>query len=165
MPCRVLSGVALDLAAVAIAQSIKLVNCVTEKRFGALGFNESDRLPGWRGLCFTKQQMSKLIHQELRGDREANQLTVRARRFLRKGESRKAMLALREAVALDPSAVRFTQLGVLLGKVGRPREAIDAFKQALFLFRSSGARGKARTVAHLILVLDPAEPSAQRAAA
>ncbi len=75
------------------------------------------------------------------------------------------MLALREAVALDPNAVRFTHLGVFLGKVGRTRDAIDALKQALFLFRSQGARGKARTVAHLILALDPAEPSAQRAAA
>lgn len=109
--------------------------------------------------------MSNLIPGPTRSEHEANLLMVRARRFLRKGEQRKATLALREAVALDPCSVRFTQLGALLGKVGRPREAIEAFKQALFLFRSHGARGKARTVAHLILALDPAEPSAQRAAA
>ncbi len=95
---------------------------------------------------------------------EVRGLVKRARRFLKKREPRKAVVALREAVALDPSAPRFTQFGVLLVKVGKQREAIDAFKQALFRFRTAGERGKARTVARLILAIDPAEPSARRAA-
>jgi Flp pilus assembly protein TadD len=96
---------------------------------------------------------------------KADVLTARARRSMRKGEPRKAMLALREAVALDPSAARFTRFGVLLGQLGRTAEAVEALKQALFLFRSAGERGRARTVARLILSLDPAEPSALRSAA
>lgn len=95
----------------------------------------------------------------------AQALRRRATRFLRKGETRKAVAALREAAALEPSGPAFVRLAHVLSTLGKREEAISALKQALFCFRHDDQRGRARTVARMILQLDPHDPSAQRKAA
>lgn len=92
-------------------------------------------------------------------------LRHRATRLARKGEFRKAVLALREAAALDPSGASFVRLahGLLLAE--RRDEALHALRQAMYCFRHDDQRGRARTVASLILKLDPADRNARRRAA
>lgn len=95
----------------------------------------------------------------------AQALWRRAARCARRGEFRKAAVAMREAVAIDPTPASYTRLGCMLEKAGRRNEAVDALKQALFLFRQADLTGRARTVARMILALDPHDRSASRAAA
>jgi hypothetical protein len=92
-------------------------------------------------------------------------LRRRAARFRRKGEPRKAALALREASALDPSGASFVRLADALQRLGKRDEALHALKQALYGFRYDDMRGRARTVARLILALDPQDSAARRRAA
>jgi len=92
-------------------------------------------------------------------------LRKRAARFTRKGEPRKAALALREAAALDPSGPSFVRLGHVLQRLGKRDDALHALRQALYCFRYDDMRGRARTVARLILALDPHDPGAQKRAA
>ncbi len=91
-------------------------------------------------------------------------LRRRAARLARKGELRKAALALREAVTLDPSPSAYVRLGHALTHAGRRDEALHALKQALYMFRQEDMGGRARTVARMILALDPHDRSATRAA-
>jgi tetratricopeptide (TPR) repeat protein len=95
----------------------------------------------------------------------ARVLQQRAARLLRKGEPRKAVLALREAAGLAPHGPEFVRLAHVLGLLGKHDEALHALKQALYCFRHEHQRGRARTVARLILKLDPTDPGAQRKAA
>jgi tetratricopeptide (TPR) repeat protein len=92
-------------------------------------------------------------------------LKQRAARLLRKGEPRKAALALREAAALRPDGPNFVRLARVLELLGKHDEALHALKQALYCFRHDHQRGRARTVARMILKLDPADLGAQRKAA
>lgn len=92
-------------------------------------------------------------------------LRNRAARHLRRDEPRKAVLALREAAALDPHGPSFVRLAHVLHRVGKEAEALQALKQALYCFRHDAQRGRARTVARLILRLDPADTSALSKAA
>lgn len=92
-------------------------------------------------------------------------LRRRATRQLKQGEPRKAALTLREALVLAPSGANHVRLGHALKLAGKEREAVLAFKQALFLFRHAEMRPRARTVARLILALDPTDSAAQRRAA
>lgn len=92
-------------------------------------------------------------------------LRRRAARFLRRGEPRKAALALREASALDPSGASYVRLAHALLRAGKRDEALHSLKQALYCFRYDDMRGRARTVARLILELDPADTAARRRAA
>jgi Flp pilus assembly protein TadD len=92
-------------------------------------------------------------------------LRRRAARFLRKGDHRKAILALREASALDPSGASYVRLGYVLSRAGKRDEALHSYKQALYCFRYDDMRGRARTVARLILALDPSDRCAQKRAA
>lgn len=92
-------------------------------------------------------------------------LRRRAARFLRKGDPRKAALALRELTALDPSGASYTRLAHALLAAGKRDEALHALKQALYCFRYDDMRGRARTVARLILQLDPSDRTALRRAA
>jgi tetratricopeptide (TPR) repeat protein len=92
-------------------------------------------------------------------------LRNRAARHLRRDEPRKAVLALREAAALDPHGPSFVRLAHVLQLIGKDDEALSALKQALYCFRHEAQRGRARTVARLILRLDPADASALRKAA
>jgi len=103
-------------------------------------------------------------HEEPTRDPVAT-LRRRAARFMRKGEPRKAALALREATALDPSGASYVRLAHVLLATGKRDEALHALKQALYCFRYDDMRGRARTVARLILRLDPNDATAQRRAA
>jgi hypothetical protein len=82
-------------------------------------------------------------------------LRRRARRATRKGDHRKAAVALRELVALEGDAKSWTLLGDTLKRARRPREAIRALKQACWLHRQAGADLRARTVARMLVELDP----------
>lgn len=92
-------------------------------------------------------------------------LRRRAARFLQKKEPRKAVLALREAAALDANGPGFVRLAHVLLLTGKRDESLHWLKQALYCFRHGDQRGRARTVARLILKLDPADASALRRAA
>jgi hypothetical protein len=92
-------------------------------------------------------------------------LRKRAARLLHKKEPRKAALALREAAALDPSGPGFVRLAHVLLITGKRDDALHCLKQALYCFRYDDQRGRARTVARLILKLDPGDASALRRAA
>jgi len=92
-------------------------------------------------------------------------LRRRAARLLRKGEPRKAVLALREAASLEPTGSAYVRLAHALSACGRRDDALCALKQALYCFRHEELRGRARTVAKLILKLDPADAGARRRAA
>ena len=80
-------------------------------------------------------------------------LKRRARRFARKGEYRKAALALREHAAREGDAASWVALGAMLRRARRIPEALNAFKQGMFLHRRAGAEARARTVARLIVEL------------
>ncbi len=82
-------------------------------------------------------------------------LTRRARRFATKGDYRKAALALRERAALTGDAPSYVALGDMLRRARRVADALHALKQGMYLHRRSGARRRARTVARMIVALDP----------
>ena len=85
----------------------------------------------------------------------ADILKRRARRFASKGDYRKAALALRERAALRRDAASFVALGDMLRRARRVPEALDALKQGMYLHRRSGQKRRARTVARMIVALDP----------
>jgi tetratricopeptide (TPR) repeat protein len=89
----------------------------------------------------------------------------RAVRYRKKGESRKAAIALRQAAAFAPSGPAFVRLAQALSEAGKVAHALHALRQALYCFRHDDLRGKARTVARLILALDPSDTSALKRAA
>lgn len=89
-------------------------------------------------------------------------LRRRAARCMRRGETRKAVMALREAAARDPSGPSLVRLAHVLVLLGKREDALHALRQALYCFRHEAARGKARTVARLILRLDPADAAARK---
>lgn len=82
-------------------------------------------------------------------------LTRRARRLARKGDYRKAAVALRERAALCGDAPSYVALGDMLRRAHRVTEALGALKQGMYLHRRAGAPGRARTVARMIVALDP----------
>ncbi|MDH5493452.1 MAG: hypothetical protein OEY14_15975 [Myxococcales bacterium] len=86
---------------------------------------------------------------------EANTLRRRAFRHARKGEYRKAAVAMRRVVALEQEARAWVALGKLLDDASKPKEALDALRQGLYLHRREGAHGRAQTVARMILAIDP----------
>lgn len=94
-------------------------------------------------------------------DRESV-LKRRARRLARKGDYRKAALALRERAALRGDAASWVALGDMLRRARREREALEALKQGMFLHRRAGAPGRVRTVARMIVALDPWDAKAVR---
>jgi Flp pilus assembly protein TadD len=89
-------------------------------------------------------------------------LRRRARRATRDGDHRRAAVALRELVALEGDAKSWTLLGDSLRRARRPHEAIGALKQALWLHRQGGASLRARTVARMLVALDPHDPKHAR---
>lgn len=93
-----------------------------------------------------------MIHHD---DDEVDILKRRARRFARKGDYRKAALALRERAALIGDAPSFVVLGDMLRRARRVAEALDALKQGMYLHRRCGSQRRARTVARMIVALDP----------
>lgn len=97
-----------------------------------------------------------------RHDTRDDILKRRARRFAAKGDFRKAALALRERAALRGDAASWVALGDMLRRARREREALEALKQGLFLHRRAGAVGRVRTVARMIVALDPWDAKAAR---
>lgn len=85
----------------------------------------------------------------------AELLKRRAQRHSRRGDYRKAALALREYAALTGEARAWVALGDMLRRARRIPEAIDALRQGMYLHRRAGADGRARTVARMIVALDP----------
>jgi predicted Zn-dependent protease len=83
----------------------------------------------------------------------------------RAGEYRKAALALRELVTLEDSPAAWVALGDMLARARRPDDALHALRQALWRHRRLGADARARTVARLIVAIDPSDGDARRFAA
>jgi len=86
----------------------------------------------------------------------------RAWRHARKGDYRKAVLALRELAAITGQAKNWVRLGDMLLRAQRNEEALDALRQAMWLHRRIGSEGRARTVARMILRVDPKDALATR---
>lgn len=91
-------------------------------------------------------------------------LRRRAHRHVRKGDFRKAVVALRQLAALGGEARYWVALGHVLSRANKYSEAVEAWKQGLWLHKQSGADGRAATVAKLILALDPSDRTALKAA-
>ena len=84
----------------------------------------------------------------------ARELTARAHRLRRRGELRRAAVALREACGLEDSdAARWLWLADVLGDMGKRDEAEGAMKQALFLRQQAGEKAKANVIRGLLLRL------------
>jgi Flp pilus assembly protein TadD len=78
------------------------------------------------------------------------QLLHRARRLRRKGESRRAVVLLRQACNLDEWRARsWTLLGWHLSELGRRDEALRALQQARWLRTRSGDKARADVTARL----------------
>ncbi len=92
-------------------------------------------------------------------------LQRRARRFARRGEFRKAALALRERAELRNDAASFVALGDMYRRAARTADALRALKHGLYLHRQNGSIGRARTVARMIVRLDPWDAKAVRLSA
>jgi hypothetical protein len=97
-------------------------------------------------------------------DDRATTLARRARRLACDGDPRKAALAMRELVAMDGAPRHWVRLAHYLRCARRADESLGALRQALYLFRREGAHGRARTVARMVLALDPSDAGAARAA-
>lgn len=81
----------------------------------------------------------------------ADELTDRARRMRRRGESRRALVALREACLLDEtSAVRWMLYAYELQRGGKLDEAEQAMKQSLYRREQAGDERRAAVVRGLI---------------
>jgi len=84
----------------------------------------------------------------------ARDLAVRAQKLRRKGELRRAAVALREACALDEqNAARWASLGNVLFLIGKREEAARALKQAVYLREQRGERAKATAIRRVLLKL------------
>ena len=59
-------------------------------------------------------------------------------------------------------ARHWVALGAMLERARRPHEALDAYRQGLYLHRRGGATARAKSTAHLILALDPSDSGAWR---
>ena len=77
-------------------------------------------------------------------------LRRRCARLRRRGEHRKAALALRELVFRDGTAGAWVRLGAALVLAGRTAQAVDALKQGAYLHRRAGAQRRAAVVHKLI---------------
>lgn len=91
-------------------------------------------------------------------------LRRRAHRHARKGDFRKAAIALRQLAALGGEARHWVALGSVLSQGNKQTEAIEAWKRGLWLYKQSGADRRAATVARLILEVDPSDRTALKAA-
>ena len=86
----------------------------------------------------------------------ADMLAQRAGRFRRRGEIRRAAVAMGQACALsEGNAARWMLLGHLHAQLGHRRAAEHAMKQALFLRERYGEARKARVIRRLIANFAP----------
>jgi hypothetical protein len=103
--------------------------------------------------------------QKLLPGTDARVTRRRAQRHVRRGEVRKALQLLRESAARAPSGPVYCWLADTLLAAHQAEEALGALRQALYCFRHPQARPRARTVARLILRLDPSDTAARKKAA
>ena len=97
-----------------------------------------------------------------RDDTKEDILKRRAKRLARKGDYRKAAVALKERVSLIDDGPSWVALGDMLRRARRNNEALRALKQGLYRHRRAGAHGRVRTVARMIVALDPWDAQASR---
>jgi hypothetical protein len=71
-------------------------------------------------------------------------------------------LALREVVRLTDAPRAWVAFGAMLVRARRTDQALDALRQGLWRYRKLGDLGRARSVARVILSLDPSDPGANR---
>ena len=110
-----------------------------------------------------KHLKARLEHDEPpRSDVEIMQR--RAQRFLRKGQFRKAALALRKLAGSSEEPRHWVALGHMWRRARRREQALHALKQGMFLHKRRGSGDRARTVARKILELDPQDSGAFRLA-
>jgi hypothetical protein len=84
-------------------------------------------------------------------------LVVRARRMRRRGETRKMLVALREACLCDETcASLWTLYGAMLARAGRTEDARRVLSHALWLRRTAGDKLRVRTTQTLIDLLPTA---------
>ena len=96
-------------------------------------------------------------------DREET-LKRRALKLARKGEYRKAAIALRERAALVADAASWGMVGGMRARARRPEDAVAAYRQGMWLHQQNGAPRRARTVAKLIAEIDPHDRAALKLA-
>jgi uncharacterized protein HemY len=95
----------------------------------------------------------------------ARTMRRRAQRCLERGDMRKALQLLRESAAREPCGATYCWLAHALLAAHKREDALSALRQALFCFRHEDTRPRARTVARLILKLDPGDCAARKKAA
>lgn len=105
--------------------------------------------------------MANGTYGTIHDDPEA-QLKRRARRFARDREYRKASLVLQELAFVRGDASSWVALGAMLLRARRYEESLSALRQGLFLHRKAGAPLRARTVARMILEIEPSDSNALR---
>lgn len=86
----------------------------------------------------------------------------RAHKLARKGDFRKAALALRELTAHRNDGATWVMLGSMLRRARREDEALQALREGLWLHRQAGHDLRARSVARLILEIAPLDVKAAR---
>lgn len=83
-------------------------------------------------------------------------LVARARRLRRRGDTRRSLVLLRQACALDEWRARtYTLLGVQAAHEGLVAEATQALKQARWLRARAGDKARAAVTARLVTELVP----------
>ena len=128
-----------------------------------MGKQASERVendPGKSGPsgCSTPSGVPQRLDPAPAGDvdfvERARDLATRAQKLRRKGELRRAAVALREACALDEeNAARWAALGAVLLRIGKREEAARALKQAVYLRERGGERPKATALRRVLLKL------------
>jgi hypothetical protein len=88
----------------------------------------------------------------------------RARRLRASGNYRKAALALREWVRHTDAPQAWVAFGAMLARARRNEQALQALREGLWRFRRQGELARARSVARLILTMDPTDVRAGRVA-
>jgi len=108
------------------------------------------------------RRRGKLRGPKVRNESHHQRLRRRAHKHARKGNFRKAVVALRQLTALDGRPAHWVALGDALRRAQKDREAIRALHQGLYLHHRAGSEARARSVAQLILELDPTDRVAER---
>lgn len=102
-------------------------------------------------------------HHEAPSIPEASSPVGRARRHLRRGDLRKASVALREACLIhERDAALWTQYGAVLARIGHYDDAAQAFRHALWLRRAASDGPRARVTESLLQRLSSAHAALTR---
>jgi Flp pilus assembly protein TadD len=102
------------------------------------------------------REATETITPQASPDDPVEVLVARARRLRRKGDTRRALVLLRQACALDEWRPRtYTLLGVQAAREGLVAEASQALKQARWLRARAGDKVRAAVTARLAAALLP----------